>query len=85
MNGNNYLLNDDSHYLENPEQYGVDEEGPFPVIETENNVVVPEFAVIPTPQQMEEIRRAVPDPLFEDNNFGITHYIHIRQILSNPE
>lgn len=84
MDGNNYLLNADPHYLEIPDQYGIDEEGPFPVIETENNVVIPEFAVIPTPQQMEEIKRAVLDLLFEDNNVGITHYIHIRRILSNP-
>lgn len=76
----NHLI-DDPAFLEDPENYGVDGEGALPEIETDNHVVVPEMESIATPEQIEEIRRRVEDPLAEDNYNGILHYLTIREYL----
>ncbi|KAL1516251.1 hypothetical protein ABEB36_000170 [Hypothenemus hampei] len=83
LEGFNYLLNDDLNYFENQEAYGIDENGPLPVIETANNVVIPESDINLTPEQHTEIKNAVPNPLLEDNNYGITHYLNVRHIVQN--
>ncbi|KAL1489247.1 hypothetical protein ABEB36_014180 [Hypothenemus hampei] len=67
----------------NEELYGVDEHGPLPVLETDNNVVIPAINIELTPQQYEEIENAVPNPLLEDNNYGVTHYLTVRRIVQN--
>ncbi|KAK5650433.1 hypothetical protein RI129_001462 [Pyrocoelia pectoralis] len=83
IEGCNYLLNEDPNYLERHDLYGIDENGPLPTLETENNVVVPASDIILTPSQLREIENAVPDPLVEDNNYGITHYLAVKSIIEN--
>ncbi|XP_031351423.1 uncharacterized protein LOC116176801 isoform X2 [Photinus pyralis] len=83
IEGCNYLLEEDPNYLECGELYGVDESDPLPTFVTENNVVVPDFDIILSPQHLSEIENAVPDPLIEDGYYGIAHYITVKQIIQN--
>ena len=61
--------------------YGVDPEGPVPDIETDNMVTVPESTVQVTDNHADEIRSLVPDPLVDDGNHGIAHYLAIANYL----
>ncbi|XP_074627042.1 uncharacterized protein LOC141885050 [Acropora palmata] len=61
--------------------YGVDPEGPVPDLETDNMVTVPESTVQVTDNHADEIRSIVPDPLVDDGNHGIAHYLAIANYL----
>lgn len=83
--GLNYLLNEDPNYIENREEYGIDENLLLPTLETENNVIIPASEIGLTSQQLVEIENEVPDPLLEDDNFGITHYLTVKRIIQNMQ
>lgn len=76
----NSNLQEDLTFTENPEMYGVDDNNDLEIT-TANNVVIPAFAVLPTDALLNEINEAVPDSLVEDNNYGITHYLTIIDIV----
>ena len=61
--------------------YGIDPDGPVGDIETENMVVVPESLFDLTENQISEINRLVPDPLSDDSNHGVQHYLTVRNYL----
>lgn len=83
LEGCNFLLNEDTNYIENSDLYGVDQGGVLPILQTKNNVVVPHFEIGRTPEQLIELQTAVPDTLLEDNNHGITHYLTVKRIVEN--
>ena len=57
--------------------YGIDPDGLISDIETENVVVVSESTVHLFEDQVSEINRLVPDPLTDDSNHGIHHYLSV--------
>lgn len=62
--------------------YGVDYGGPLPEITTDNNIVVPLPGVELTEDQVSYLQENV-DPLQDDGNNGIEHYLKILDILEN--
>lgn len=81
LEGNNFSINEDSVYLQNPDKYGIDDYGPLPEIEIKNNVVVPESEIVLSPEEFRQIQGAVPNPLYDDNNSGVHLYIRVTEIL----
>lgn len=73
---------EDSTYLMNPQVYGIDYMGPLPQIETDNNVVVPNFEIFLSEDQTLRINNLVPDPLANDGARGINFYIQIREVIN---
>ena len=69
--------------IDNVNLYGIDPDGAVGDIETDNMVVVPENSVELTEDHVNEIRRLVPEPLSDDGNHGIHHYLTVRQYLQN--
>lgn len=69
----------DPIYSENPDMYGVENFGPLMNIETENNIT--EFEVNLSEHLINRISEAVPDPIKDDNNHGIGHYLTVKQIV----
>jgi len=63
-----------------PEYYGVDFDGPMPPLQTANDVQVPDLDIQLNGNQLNELRRI--DPLGEDNNNGIEHFLNVIQILN---
>lgn len=64
--------------------YGIEAENEEQeAIETQNNVIVPEIEVDVSNAILDRIHDAVPDPLIEDNHYGVVHYFKILQILEN--
>lgn len=61
--------------------YGVDPDGPVPDLETDNIVIVPESTIQVTDNHTNEIRVLVPNPLNDDENHGIGHYLTIDNYL----
>lgn len=82
LEGNNYTVNEDAAYFENPDHYGVEEFRDFPIIETDNNIIVPEAEVILTEEQMEELTNAVSNIVL-NNNSGIIQYLHVKHMVQN--
>lgn len=74
---------DDPTYNEEQELYGAEGNNELFEVETDNNVVVPQITVNLTEHILNAIFTAVPDPLFEDHNRGISHYLCIRDIIHN--
>ncbi|PFX12343.1 hypothetical protein AWC38_SpisGene23720 [Stylophora pistillata] len=66
----------------NENSYGIDYGGPLPDIITGNNVVVPTSGIDLTEDQIIYLQQNV-DPLEEDGNNGIEHYIKTLGILEN--
>ena len=60
---------------------GIDPDGPVGELQTDNNVVVPESTIQLTDDQANEIHQLVPDPLVDDGNHKIWHYLTIRNYL----
>lgn len=50
-------------------------------IVTNNNVIVPRTNIQLTIEQTAQLQNLVPDPLAEDDNFGVQHYLLIRNQL----
>ena len=65
----------------NISQYGVDPDGPVASIERENMVSVPESTIQLTDNQTDEIKCLVSDPLADDGNYRIGHYLTITNYL----
>ena len=57
--------------------FGIDPDGPVGELETDNNVVVPQSTIQLTEYQLNEISQLVPDPLVDDGNYKILHYLTI--------
>ena len=62
--------------------YEVDYGGPLPEITTDNNIVVPPPGVEFTEDQVSYLQENV-DPLEDDGNNGIEHYLKILDILKH--
>ncbi|XP_028398668.1 uncharacterized protein LOC114522227 [Dendronephthya gigantea] len=62
--------------------YGIDYSGPLPEITTDNNIVVPHSDLELTEDQVSYLQEHV-DPLQDDGNNGIDHYLKILNILGN--
>lgn len=62
------------------ESYGIDQDGPIPDIITDNNVVVPELELKLTESENQQLKENV-DPLSDDGNSGINHFLSVLQIL----
>ena len=63
--------------------YGIDPDDPVGDIETNNMVVVPESTVHVTDIQAREINRLVPNPLQDDGDHRISHYLTVRDYLKS--
>ena len=61
-------------------RHGIDYDGPMTDIETDNNVVVPESHIQLTEHQVEELHSRV-DPLSDDGNSGINHFLNTVRII----
>lgn len=55
------------------DEYGMDEEAPYPDVETDNDVVIPETRVELSENQQLHLEQTI-DPLLDDNNEGIDLY-----------
>ena len=55
------------------EEYGIDEEAPYPDVDADNNVVIPESPVQLNEDQQLHLEQTI-DPLFDDNNEEIDLY-----------
>ena len=55
------------------DEYGMDKEAPYPDVETDNDVVIPETQVQLSENQQLHLKQTI-DPLLEDNNEGIDLY-----------
>ncbi len=65
-----------------PVNYGVDDNGPLPELQTNNHVVVPRSTIELTEEQMIALLLAI-NPLEEDNNHGIDIYNHTVQTVTD--
>ena len=74
------LLNvpDESNII-NWQTYGIDWDGPITEVVTDNNIVVPDSQVHLTEQQFHELHDSV-DPLSDDGNNGINHFLNALRI-----
>ena len=62
--------------------YGIDEEAPFPEIETDNDVVIP-TSLVPLNENQQSVLQQQVNPLMEDNNEGIDLYQQTLSVLLN--
>ena len=67
--------------LQSWNEYGVDEEAPFPQIETDNNVEIPESRIITLCDFHMSLLHANIDPLLDDGNDGIRLYLNTKELL----
>lgn len=63
--------------------YGVDPDGPVASTERDNTVSVPESIIQLTDNQTDDIKCLVSDPLADDGNHRIGHYLAIANYLIN--
>jgi hypothetical protein len=75
-----FNVQDESNLI-NWEAYGIDYDGPLTDIVTSNDVVVPESLTL-TDQQLQEVEGSV-NPLVDDRNNGIDHYLSTLRITEN--
>lgn len=62
--------------------YGVDDNGPLPELQTDNNIVVPNNTVFINEEELRTLTATV-DPLADDGNHGITHFTRACQFLQS--
>jgi len=74
-------LQPDSNII-NWETYGIDPDGPMTDIDTDNNVVVPIYEIELSQLEMQELHQSI-DPLSDDGNSGINHFLNTKQIIEN--
>lgn len=84
LHGNNFSFNEDPNYIQYPNTYGIDEYGPIPQIQTENNVVVQPYEMVFSEEQEARIRQLVPDVLADDGNDGIHYYEVVKTVINDP-
>ena len=70
-------------HLVNFREYGVDDDGPTPDVQT-NNVIVPRSLIDLSPNEFDFLRDQV-DPLLKDGNYGIYSYKETVNIIQNFE
>ena len=70
--------------LINWQTYGINYDGPLTGIETDNNVVVPDSHIQLKDYQLQELHNTV-DPLSEDGNSGINHFLNTVSIIGFTE
>ncbi|XP_044765890.1 uncharacterized protein LOC123322112 isoform X2 [Coccinella septempunctata] len=73
---------EDPDYMENPDLYGNDVDGPLVPIITRNNIIIPQ----PDANLLQieaEISSILPDPLSDDGRHGVNHYMNVRSYLRN--
>jgi hypothetical protein len=63
-------------------EYGVDEEGPIPVINADNHVDLPPLEITITDHQMEDLQSSV-NPLTEDGNHGCNLYLETLNMVTD--
>lgn len=66
----------------NEESYGIDYDGPIPEIVTDNNVIVPISNIELSNTQHHHLQQSI-DPLEDDGNNGIEHYLKRVNILQS--
>jgi hypothetical protein len=70
----------------NFEHYGIDDDGPRPLIETTNNVVVPRSAIQLSEEEIHQLTNEI-SPLGEDNDNGVHLYqrtvVFVNDLLEN--
>ena len=72
----------DNFDIGNISLYGIDPDGPIVNdIETENMLIVPESTITLTEMQMNDVTNLVPNPLVDDGNHKINHYLQIQNYL----
>ena len=79
---NNGMLNLQDSSVINWETYGIDSDGPVTDIDTDNNVVVPSYNVEIHQQQLQELQQII-DPMSDDGNCGINHFLYTKQLVEN--
>ena len=72
----------DDKVLCEPESYGIDFESRVSEMDDDYNVVVPEYQVQLTEEEVAALRIHVPDPLEDDGNSGIDLYIKVCDIIT---
>ena len=63
--------------LQSWNEYGIDEEAPFPQIETDSNVEIPESRITLCKFHMSLLHANI-DPLLDDGNDGIRLYLNTK-------
>ena len=69
------------HEVIDPSTYGLDDDGPVPQLQTNNNVTVPRSSVELTDEDRAILALSV-DPLVDDGNHGIHLYLQTMQIIT---
>ena len=67
-------------FLDDPDSYGIDFDGPMPELQTNNNVEVPSSLIQLSDDQYSSLQNLV-SPMEEDGNYGIYLYIRTCQFL----
>lgn len=65
-------------------EYGIDDNGPTPDVQTNNNVIVPRSLVSLSPIELDFLHDRI-DPLVEDGNYGIHSYKETVNIIQHFE
>ena len=73
---------DTTDSLLNFEEYGVDNEGPTPQVRSDNEVVIPDTLINLSEEQEQLLSNSI-NPLGNDGNYGINHYLEAVEILTN--
>ena len=72
----------DDEVLCEPESCGIDFESRVSEMDDDYNVVVPEYQLQLTEEEVAALRIHVPDPLEDDGNSGIDLYIKVCDIIT---
>ena len=60
--------------------YGIDFDEPVQNVLSDNDVIVPETTIALTNDQLQELEHSI-NPLSDDGNYGINHYLNTIDIL----
>ena len=74
------MINECHEFEGDTSLYGTDFNEPIANIQTDNDIIVPESAVVLTPGQLNHLEQSV-NPLVDDGNYGINHYVNVINIL----
>ena len=66
--------------LQSQNEYGIDEEAPFPQLETDINVEIPESRITLCDFHMSLLHANI-DALLDDGNDGIRLYLNMKELL----
>lgn len=82
MLANEHIM-EDSLFWQNPELYGAEGNSDIDVIQTQNNVIVPECRINLSEHLKQLISQTVPEPLVDDGCNGIRHYLTVKQLITD--